>query len=292
MHPAQLRVVVADPQAVFPWVDPGNTRALGLPVADLVLWQGRADIKRPGYMAVRFAMTGDPRYRPFLDGCCSRGLAAEYGLACLWMTAGYLLTLEAPGLLAHDGRVLTTAHVRDFWRIGRESAEWFDRAVAEGLRAGWLTLVDISDQSVRNAYACVRARTRACGEDGRTEEAKSKSSTRAVDPEPVEYVEASAETPTTMVLTRLVQELRDQRRRMGKPEYPSRKPGSGAQDVQDLRLAIVQATAASRLHELVALLRDTAHWADDGRGYRMAMMDAGFLQRHAPRGEKGGRPWR
>lgn len=48
-------------------------------------------------------------------------------------------------------------------------------------------------------------------------------------------------------------------------------------DFQDLHRAVKTAIARGNLNELTDVLNATSEWADDGRGFRTALREGGFL---------------
>lgn len=275
--PQPLRLSAPDPQGAFPFAEPGSQRALAIPLDDLNTWRGRSDVVRnPGYMAVRYDQTDDPRYHALLDLARARDQAPGMCLFTLWAIAGHALTLPIPGVLAMGGRPLQLAHVWARWWI--PDAWWPQHEAAARLiiTAGWLCLADLTDSDLLAAYGKIRKESRAHARarapvdvDADVDQIKTETSASTEDNSQERLLHGDDPHRAKAELTFMVARLRNKH---GKPPYPS-----SAGDMIDLTAATRQACTSSRMPELIALLKKTAAWADSGAAFRVVLRKGGFI---------------
>ncbi|MCG8406711.1 MAG: hypothetical protein MI923_16065 [Phycisphaerales bacterium] len=138
-------------QTEMPW---GNTEAIAIPLEDIPRWRGTRDnrVIRPGYLAVRFDLRDDPRYSVLLETAHNRGVLGEYAVMALVMIAGYSLTLQCPGILAHEGKPMRTAQILSFWHFEHVGIDQLNKAISLLLDTGWLTRCDPNETELVTAY--------------------------------------------------------------------------------------------------------------------------------------------
>ena len=269
---AKLAVVRPDGQAVMPWDDSAVSSALAVPAADLELWRGRQDvIAQPGFVALRMSVRDDPRYHALVRLSGQRGITPEYALGVMLMVTLVALRQERPGLLATLGRPLDIEFVARVWGLPDESLEGFRRAVLALMASGWLVRVDLGEGRAVEAYP--RGGSRAVR--GRAAPQKREEEGGNVRPRTQVAREAPAGgrawTPATLAAA-ITEQLRRSRAERGHAVYPRTSA-----DVSDVQRACRAAIARQRVDELVEVLNQAAGWADDGRGFRKALRDEGFL---------------
>ena len=146
-------LVRPEPQQAFPFAEEGSTLALALPPADVTIWIGRSDVRRPGFFAVDFAMRDDPRYGRLLELASKRRACAMTTWAGLVMLAGYLVRCECRGLAAAAGRPVSPRQVLAFWGLTEESLPEFLRSIDIAVSAAFLQYVDLSAPTAEQEYS-------------------------------------------------------------------------------------------------------------------------------------------
>lgn len=155
-------LVRPEPQQAFPFAEEGSTLALALPPADVAMWIGRSDVRRPGFFAVDFATRDDPRYGRLFELAGEKRACALTTWAGLVMVAGYLVRCECRGLAAAGGRPVSPRQILAFWGLTEDSLPELHRAIDLAMRSAFLQYVDLSAPAAEQEYStqCDAARAR------------------------------------------------------------------------------------------------------------------------------------
>lgn len=309
-----MRVVRPDPQAVMPWAEGSAEQLLALPVADVLRWRMRMDLKRPRIVGFDNDWVEDPRYQDLMEsvrsGTCWPAPLIFFGIG---LVAYELICNDAAMGLARMGIRFPDVVMRR-WCFQEEDRAALNAAIGRGLKVGMLTLVEAADPAAVGAYACVRRAPRgerrhdttSTGQDttkdgdgegtgeGRDDERKASARTGNDD-------DGRRRAPTTTggdrrgtgvaltlpgseiviaprdpvnVITGIRTWLAPLRKRNRLPAWPGE---ANTKDLMDLQRAVFLAIEGDRLPALLEVLYTTAEWAADGRGFRDQLRKRGFI---------------
>ena len=300
MEPAALRIAPIEAQTVFPWLDQNPNMVLAIPAGDVERYRKRDDVKDLRWISVDYSWTSDPRYHKFLAEAAARTQPAGYLWCCCLLMGGYLAGRPSArwiGVASHGEDI--PQQVRRRWFFPDAEDEAFETALAVGCRAGMFVMVDTSIDTLMSAYGSVRARTRGpalrparvperTDPKERTEEKERRGAAvpqrREIAPQITAPRTATAREPNDERRDGLLgsdarvesltfgKELERLRRELDKPPYPA-----SGMDMADLLRAFTRADEQGRIDDLKGLLREVAHWAKSGGGFREKMREAGYL---------------
>jgi hypothetical protein len=286
-----MRIVPVDPQIEFPWADGVVNRAVAIPLDEIMKYQGTRtyDVKKPRYVALYFDLVNDRRYPNLLAFAKDGGITGRCGVAGLVMTIGVAMRQDPKGVLSQRGTPLTAVDVCDFWRLDRDEARAIERSVAAATRAQFLTTVDVNDPKTMEAYAekaeesyrrSVHTCTRVAVDRSID---RSTTTTTKREEKPEEPKEEMPPPPETAVSWRFAaaeirNTIRDKRRRQHPPHHTEWPALGNVRDGYDLEIAVRSAMATDRMEDLRQCLLVAATWAEDGRGFRIALQQGGFIR--------------
>ncbi len=292
MDVAALRLVEPDPQATFPWAEPGSRKLLAVAAADVERWRVKLNIKRITFIALNEEWSRDGRWQDLMERITAEGrVSVPSATGALLMVIFELLRNEkAMGLQAEDTRPIPNA--MRTWGLRPDDERTLQYVADLAIKAKVLHLVDADDfaahakwpayerpadprGTARNGVKprdAARNGVKPRDVDGRDETGPDLNRRDPAGPPEAPRERGGERAELVRMVLELAEAVRQKRREAGKPRWPTT-----TNDDTDLLRATTTACKANDVERLRMDLLEIAGWAATGGGFHAELEKRGWI---------------